>query len=331
DIELENFDTSFDIATISLEAITEVTKADLKRVRGKVNPDITVDPTIVDINDIPDFLSDGKNSLDVLNPQIRLDVTNTSPVTAYVGADIIASYPDGSTETISIGSNLGQAHKKDITIIGNGISRLCLRTSDETIDGYTPVVVEDLPRLLRTIPEKIEFTNININVDDEEAVTFDLGDGAEYSFKTDYEAIVPLQFGPDMELHYSTKADGWDTDLDSYNFGTVHLSMDVDNQTPLGMTPEIYAVDENNEKINDVTCTFTPADNSIKANGVSTISADLKSNAGNLGRMKSIQIEFTAKTGAEGAGKTLNANQTLTLRNIKVSIRGGLTVDLNEL
>ncbi len=47
--------------------------------------------------------------------------------------------------------------------------------------------------------------------------------------------------------------------------------------------------------------------------------------------MAGVQINFTAKTGAEGKGKTLNANQSLKLNNIKVSIKGGITVDLNEL
>lgn len=316
-------------ATVELWTYTSVESASLRTVTGTVDPEINVDPTSVDINDIPDFLSDKKNNLDILNPQIKLDVTNSSPVEATISAIIIATYPAESQKepyTIKIGDKYG---KQTVKINRNGKTALCLTQTGQVESGYTPIVVDELSKMLATIPEHLEITDIDVKADDTTPVKFTLGDS--YHFETDYEAVVPFQFGPDMELHYSTTADGWDTDLDSYNFDTVHLSMDIENTTPLGMTPRIVAIDENDDEIDDVTCTFIPADNSIKANSTSTISADLKSNTGNLGRMTGIRVKFEAKTGAEGAGKALNANQTLTLKNIKVSIRGGITVDLNEI
>lgn len=316
-------------AKIFLTTATSVERAVLHTVTGRVNPKIEIDPTSVDINDIPDFLSEKDNNLDILNPQIRINVTNASPVEASISARIIATYPADSEkapQTISIGSKYG---KTPVTINGGGKTMLCLTQTGDVETGYTKIVVPELSSLLSTIPQNLEVTDIDIQPNTQKEITINLGD--RYHFETEYEAVVPFQFGPNMELHYNTTEDNWDTDLDSYNFGSVVLSMDVVNTTPLGMTPEIIAIDENNNPISDVTCTFTPKDNSIKANSTSTITAELKSNGNNLGKMKGMQINFTAKTGVEGAGKALNEKQSLKLNNIKVSIRGGITINIDEL
>ena len=329
-MEIQNEETRpGEFATIRLNTATSVESAVLRTVTGKVNPTIDVDPTSVEIKDIPDFLADKDNNLDILNPQIKIDVTNASPVEAFISAKIVATYPaDSEKQPMEV--TIGDEYKKaPIKINGDGLTKLCLTQTGDVESGYTPVVVPELSSLLKTIPEKLEVSDINVKANTTKEVTITLGD--KYHFETAYEAVVPFQFGPDMVIHYNTTEDNWDTDLDSYNFGSVVLSMDVVNTTPLGMTPEIIALDKDGKEINDVTCTFTPKDNAIKANSTSSISAELKSNGNNLGKMAGVQINFTAKTGAEGKGKTLNANQSLKLNNIKVSIKGGITVDLNEL
>ena len=329
-MEIQNEETRpGEFATIRLNTATSVESAVLRTVTGKVNPTIDVDPTSVEIKDIPDFLADKDNNLDILNPQIKIDVTNASPVEAFISAKIVATYPaDSEKQPMEV--TIGDEYKKaPIKLNGDGLTKLCLTQTGDVESGYTPVVVPELSSLLKTIPEKLEVSDINVKANTTKEVTITLGD--KYHFETAYEAVVPFQFGPDMVIHYNTTEDNWDTDLDSYNFGSVVLSMDVVNTTPLGMTPEIIALDKDGKEINDVTCTFTPKDNAIKANSTSSISAELKSNGNNLGKMAGVQINFAAKTGAEGKGKTLNANQSLKLNNIKVSIKGGITVDLNEL
>lgn len=333
---------------INLDAMTQVTEATIKRVEGTVKPDIDIDPTTVNINDIPDFLSDNENNLDILNPMIKFDVTNTSPVRAEVSAVIEATYPAESGKApvaIGIGSKYDRHNlngynpnldaKNPIIIEGDRQTHLCLTQTGEVEDEYTPVLLEanELTKLLQTIPERIEIKDIEVDAI-QEPVVFQLGDGANYTFATDYEAVVPFTFGPDMKLVYSTTEMFEEEDLDSYNFDEVHISMDVVNGTPLGMTPDIIALDSNGNKIENITCTFyrdNDADIMIEANTTTPLKAVLKSIGSNIGNLGGVEIVFTAITGQEGASQTLNANQSLRLDNIQVSITGGITVDINDL
>ena len=64
---------------VQLMTNSHVTSAVLNTVTGIVDPDITIKPTSVEINDIPDFLTDEKNNLDIADPQICLLYTSPSP------------------------------------------------------------------------------------------------------------------------------------------------------------------------------------------------------------------------------------------------------------
>ena len=67
----------------------EVPAITLEQVEGKFDPevDITIDP--VTVNDVPDFLNDNENNLDLKNPYIKLTMSNGTPIDVNLTADII--------------------------------------------------------------------------------------------------------------------------------------------------------------------------------------------------------------------------------------------------
>ena len=326
DIELENHSTSFNPAEISLTTNTKVTSAELKQVCGVVKPKIDIDPTSVDITDVPDFLSEEDNHLDIVNPQIRIDVTNLSPVKASISAEIVATYPAKSNkapETIYIGS---KHNKQPIYIEPNVVNKICLNQTGANVESdYKVVQVDQLSSLLNTIPEKLEVKSIDIEAtDDPVVITLD----TKYHFETAYEAVVPFEFGPKMELNYNTDSD-WDVeDMDKYTFGKVVLSMDVINDTPLTLDPDIYAVNDRDERNDNVKCEFSK----VIAGGETTpLEVVLSADDNSLKDVSGIKIKFKASTpNTNGTTTRLNAKQNIKLDNIKVSIRGGITVDLND-
>ena len=123
------------------------------------------------LKDIPDFLADKDNNLDILNPQIKIDVTNASPVEAFISAKIVATYPaDSEKQPMEV--TIGDEYKKaPIKINGDGLTKLCLTQTGDVESGYTPVVVPELSSLLKTIPEKLEVSDINVKANTTKEVT----------------------------------------------------------------------------------------------------------------------------------------------------------------
>ena len=56
----------------------------------------------------------------------------------------------------------------------------------------------------------------------------------------------------------------------------------------------------------------------------------IKSTAANLRDLDGIRLEFDGVTSGEYVGMNLNANQALKFTDIRLTIVGGVTIDLND-
>lgn len=311
---------------------TEVTlgKAVITAVTGIVNPDISIADSQFDINDIPDFLSDEANNLDVDNPRFYVTVSNSSPVSINLSAEL-ASYsntdPSMPYALVGIGTEYGTT---PVTLRGGGSTLIIVSAKPVSEAGAENVVVPDLPNLIKRIPDFMRFGRIDAKVV-AESVTLELA--PKYEFTTDYEAVIPLAFGANMFLHYLDTADDWDVDdLDKYNFNEVRLSFTATNTIPLNMTPKVIALDRAGNEVSNVTATVT---GSVKAGtaaspSVSTLEVSIKSTGGNIGNLDGVRFVFDATSDAATAGINLNSAQALTFTDVLVSVIGGATIDLND-
>ena len=303
-------------ANLNLEVITDVQDATLIEVTGVIDPDINIDPTSFTINDIPDFLSDDDNHLDIDNPMIYFTVNNNSPLSLDVNGKL-TSYKNGN-KLAAVG--LGKAFGTSEIVVPPTSTTIFVISRKAVSGNFKNIVVPDLGSVLETIPDEILFDNITCEALPEEA-TFILGN--TYTFKADYEAVIPLAFGADMRLHYTHEDQGWDEDLDKYNFRRVDITLTAINTLPLAMTPEVQALGRNGQTLSNVTATIegTVAAGSI-ANPSST---DLK-----IGELDGIRLVFDGVSAPEYLGENLNESQSLVFDNIKIQIIGGIIVDLND-
>ena len=309
---------------------TRVVKAELLSVTGCVDPQISVNPTSVQISSIPDFLAEQGNNLDLINPQIYLTVHNTSPVSVNVNALLTAYTKTGEKVSVGVGSDHGTA---PITIKGNGYTDICLtRTGTPDKNGSIPVKVERLGELLSTVPERIEISNISAKADQTKEVTFVLGSESGYEFSTDYEAVVPFKFGKNLRLTYNETDNGWDTeDFDKYNFSQVNLSATVINSSPLTLNPVVDALDKDGNVIPNVTATISGviAGGSLEAPSKTPIKVILRSTGKNISNLAGVSVNFEATIDPAHVGECLNENQSVRFDDINASITGGISVDLN--
>lgn len=110
-------------ANLTLVTTTKVSAAKILKVRGIVDPKININTTSFDINDIPDFLSDPENNLDIDNPQIHLSITNSSPLSIELSGKL-TSYSKGSeTATVGVGATFGT---KPVIVKGNSTTEFVI-------------------------------------------------------------------------------------------------------------------------------------------------------------------------------------------------------------
>ena len=314
-------------ADVRLITTTDVSAADLLAVTGRIDPHINVSATTFDITSIPDFLKEDNNNLDIENPMIRVSVNNMSPIDLYFNARLTSETESGSTVEIGIGSDFGTSQ---ILVKADRVNEYVLSRHPVDIDGVENIIVEDLGKLISTVPDKIVIDGVRVQVPSDKTYTIELGH--TYNFKNDYKAIIPLAFGKDLRLTYSDEDTGWDSDLEKYNFDRVNITADVINSLPLQMTLSVIALDREGNEIPDITATVSGdiAAGTIASPSTSSVDVILRSTAPNIKDLDGVRFMFDAVTDESHVGVPLNENQNLRFENIKVSVIGGITIDLND-
>lgn len=321
------------IANLKLITETRIPHARILSIKGTVDPKINIDATSFNITDVPDFLAEPGNNLDVDNPQLFFTVENTSPVPVTINAILTACDKAGEQHSVGVGAKHGTA---PIYVDANATSNICIsRTGKATGSNLKIITVPTLGELLVTVPDKIEITDIEARADQQKQVEIALNDAAHpnvYAFNAYYEAVIPLAFGENLKFTYETNDENWDEDLEKYNFNRVNITLNVSNTTPLNMKPIIEALGHDGEVIDNITATI---DGIAKAGSLasptnSTLKAVLKSTGPNISNLDGIRIRFEASSDASCAGQNLNEAQALRFTDIRISITGGVTIDLND-
>lgn len=308
---------------ITLSANVEAENMAIESATAVVDPevDIKIDP--IRIDDIPDFLAEEDVILDLTDPRIYITVTNPSPVAVNMDA-ALKSYKEGNKK--------GEAYLQDVNIpkeCENYV--ICVNQKREEWDTTEKIMykkVEGLSDLIKNIPDRIEITDVETSVVQEE-VTIDLD--KNYTIVTDYKVDTPLMFGPETKITYTEAIDGWDADLEDMEFDRVEASMNVINEIPLGVRMTAKAIDVNGNVLENVKVDM---DVEIKAGEIGApttqnVNFTLTTDDGRIAGLDGIEISVVASVDNNVGDVTLNENQTMQFTEIKLRLVGGITMDLN--
>lgn len=294
-----------------------------RSVTAVVDPkvDIEIDP--IRIDDLPDFLSDNNVVLDLTDPRIYITLTNPSPVSVDVNATL-KSYKNNISQGTAVLENINiPKNCEDYTICVN-------QNKDrwDDTDNMMYVKVDNMSDLIKNIPDRIELTDVETRVEQEE-VTIDLN--RDYTIITDYKVDTPLQFGPDTNIEYTETIDGWDADLEDMEFDRVEASMNVINEIPLGVRMTAKAIDVNGNVLENVKVDM---DVEIKAGEIGApttqnVKFTLTTDDGKIAGLDGIEISVVAFVDDSEGDVRLNENQTMQFTEIKLRLVGGITMDLN--
>ena len=322
--------------TMTLDVTLEEMTAN--SVTGVIQPEIKAETTNIELNDLPDFLKDEETRMDITNPVILLRAENQ--LETPVEVDAVLTPMKGNAQIDGKEVKVGSGYGKTPVVLASGKNVIALsRTGECTIEGVTSnVKVEDINDLLETIPDDIE-VDLQPVVRNEGYYTAELG--RAYEMPSSYEVDVPLSFEQNLNIVYNDSVQDLNkdlNDLDKVILKKANVLLTVDNAIPLKLQlkPEnvlikdVYGneltavkktIEEDKQYVTESTDGEKPVTSALVLNLTSEDTAFLS-------KIDRICFKLTAVPGS-ATGVPLKDTQWLKVTSIKLSVPGGVNVDLN--
>lgn len=335
-------DITLNNPNISSSASGEITASlhlgdiQLQSATGRFKPSIDLDNLgNVNVTGVPDFLTDGNVVVDLYNPQILLSISSDMNVQGLISGTITAVKDGVNTATVAV---------NDIRVKPEGVTNICICRRSESIDAsqFDEVrVVDNLSDLIRTIPDRIEFS-ADAEADASQTSSFVFG--KSYTIKPSYSIEAPITFDKDAKIVYTDTISDWNNDIkdleladDSY----INLSTTIENRVPayLGVKVEPVDVDGNVMSENEISIKVTPETLQASEDGETSAETPLnieirQAEQGALKRLDGIAFRIEGGASDDGqnpvVGKTLNSEKHfLIARDIVVKLVGKIIGDFN--
>lgn len=326
-VHLQDF-TAAETADVKLNITSGFVGASrITAVQGVVVPTVKVDGTDFHLANIPDFLLSEDNYIQIDNPQIELLLKNTSPLAVQLKAKI-TSYGDNDKAL----ANLAIGESQDFIIPAATPEKDTHKfvISRKAIPGMAAnynIVVPNLDQLLCKLPKRMSFHSVDVKALPQ-LNTYKLG--TNYNFKAEFEAIIPLAFGPDATFAYETTLNefGLGDNFEKFKPEALQVYFDVESSLPFDLMPEVSALDTYGNVMENLTVEFNePIGPSATPKH---IVITLKSATRDYKGFDGIKMNFKGKTAAGYEGKNINSNMQLKLSGLGVKILGGIIIDLNQ-
>lgn len=310
----------------------------INSVTGVIQPKIEAETTKIELNDLPDFLKDEDTRLDITNPVILLKADNPLETDVEIDAVLTPKKNNVNIEGHEVKIGTGYGQNKVALIPGTNIIALS-RTGKCSIEGVTEnIKVEDINNLLETIPDDID-VNLQPIVRNENYYNAELG--KEYDLPASYEVDVPLSFEQGLNIVYNDSVQDLNkdlNDLDKVSLKNAKIMLSVDNAIPLKLQlkaenvqikdvygNELTAVKKTMEEDKQYVTESTDGEKPATSELVLSLTSD---DTAFLSKIDRICFKITAVPGS-ATGVPLKDTQWLKVTSVKLSVPGGVNVDLN--
>lgn len=323
------------LALVPKAVLEEMT---VNSVTGVIQPKIEAETTKIELNDLPDFLKDEDTRLDITNPVILLKADNPLETDVEIDAVLTPKKNNVNIEGHEVKIGTGYGQNKVALIPGTNIIALS-RTGKCSIEGVTEnIKVEDINNLLETIPDDID-VNLQPIVRNENYYNAELG--KEYDLPASYEVDVPLSFEQGLNIVYNDSVQDLNkdlNDLDKVSLKNAKIMLSVDNAIPLKLQlkaenvqikdvygNELTAVKKTMEEDKQYVTESTDGEKPATSELVLSLTSD---DTAFLSKIDRICFKITAVP-RSATGVPLKDTQWLKVTSVKLSVPGGVNVDLN--
>lgn len=283
---------------------------------------LNVDESLPDMEiNLPELLTGNGVVMDLYDPAMYMNFRNLSPLELNVYAHLYSYRNSQMLMDMHFGEN---GEDKPIAVPRQfdgsiGVSR---RGEGEMMAN------PGLGMLFRTIPDMVQIKDIRL-IASRDYASIVAGQEVEFSFG--YELDAPLAFGPDLAMDLEYELAGFQLSINDVNVKKAVLTLDAVNSIPLSLNVTAVVLDSEGMPVNDMEITI---DNEIKAGSVqspteSSVTLTLTSEAEYL-NLDGLRLCFRATCPPECQGIVLNENQTLELKEIKIFLPEGASVDVSD-
>lgn len=303
---------------------------------GKFDPSIDLNSLgNIEINGVPEFLTDGDVRADLDNPQIMVAINNTMNATGLVNGTITATKDGRKTASVTV---------PQMTIHPATTTNICIcrrKTAEiEAEYGSNAYEVPELSTLIETIPDNISF-DAEAMADKTKESEFMLDH--TYTIAPKYSVEAPIAFAENASIVYKDSIDGWHKNLEDYDLSDdacITVTANIENRVPAYLTLTATPIDENG---NDIS-----TDVNVEVSGTVIASPDgeesaytpltiniTKRTADAMKKIDGLRLTIQGKAKSEDGtdsvtGKTLNSKKHfLIARDVKIKVTGKIIADFN--
>lgn len=349
-VTLENLQTIYttrSLACIMPEKVTFTGQAEftgegivLEKFQGKLQHEVDqIEP--IKLDNLPDFLNDDDVVLDLDNPVLLLKARQELPATATTTLTL-KSTVKGTTQTVRIDVSL--PGKQDIYyyIADKPLSDKEKSMLPAEYRNATPLPISDgkVVNLIKKIPDQINVEVAPIALD-ASLTPIDITD--EYNVKVEYKVFAPLTLGSEFQLVYRDTERDWAKDLDDYkdlNVGLLELKAKAHSNLPAKVTLKLIPIDKQGIRVqqldvNEIVIDASPNGTdkvtdvvfTVKPRGSYTLNDVI---TGKNGAQQLDGITYEARIDNAETGATLREDAKIVLKEIQVTLKGGITYDAND-
>lgn len=298
-----------------------------------------IDLETIEMTDIPDILNQTGTNLRLENPQIYLQFNN--PVYEY---GIYAE--SGLVLTSHEGSNSYVYTLDEPIVVSQADNYFCLSPTDpeiyysgeiETAAGTLQAVdfagaeyvsFSSLKDVLsgEKLPETIDVEVENAQIPQQKVTGFKLGKDIDPMCGI-YVVYAPLDLTADSKIKYTDTFDNWnDEDIDALTITKLVVDADVSTDLPLEIELTAYPIDTDGNKMTDESGTTVcgTIDKTISYGMAEPVEITV---SGTITHLDGIILDARILSSDE-SDEALQPMQTITMKNIKVTVSGSYTKEL---
>lgn len=294
----------------------------LKSVLASLNVDETLPEQTFTLPEVPEVFKRDGVVIDLYDPSVILSVNNPSPLDINVYAHMFAFRGDREVMDMYFGEN-GQ--NVPFTVPREFSGNLGFSRRGEGGMTANPGIAQ----LFRTLPDKLNIKDIRITASNN---YISIVPGQTLECSVDYTFKAPLAFGPELAASFEYDLKELKLDLEDVGLKSASLSFDVVNTIPLSLGLQAVVVDEEGRQVNDVTINVDGNINagSLTSPSTSPISIKLSSKTNGF-QLDGLKLLMNASCPAEYQGVVVNKNQGLEIRNLKIALPEGISIDIDDI
>lgn len=307
--------------SLTLRTEYQLSDINISSFSGRIKYDVNeVNIPDIDLNDLPDVLSQESTNISITNPCLYLQLDN--PLQSY---NLIAQSGLSMTAVRPTGANVYGLDDGESIVIRtnhpNALYNYCLSPDmpeniDPEFSDAEHVGYKSLSNVLSGsgIPKSIKVDLLNPNIPDQPVSDFTLGvNMGEIGGR--YKLVAPLSFMEGSHVIYTYDMDGWnDKEFDKVTITSLDVTMVVSTDIPVSLDFTGYPIDVEGNRINNVEITGAQVNaNAVEQEITLHVTGEVKHLDG---------IRYIATASAATDAKAITPEMAITLKNVRPVVSG---------